>query len=113
MFYKLLAITLGFGLTAAMLLVIRQQRIDIAHEMARTHQRLIEYQTQLWRLRADVVRRCRPEDVREAVEQSEHTWQQMPLPPAPPQSRNEQQANPSRLAERAPRRRGREPLIEG
>ena len=84
MFLKLLTTILGLGLIAAALLVIRQQRIDIAHDMALTHQRIIEQEARLWRLRAEVVRRCRPEDVRAALERSGLTWQTIPLQPLDP-----------------------------
>ncbi len=81
MFYKLLITILALGLTAAALLVIRQQRIDHAHAMAQSHQRLVEHETQLWRLRAEVVSQCRPEDVREAIERSDVLWNAIPQRP--------------------------------
>lgn len=81
MFAKLLITIFSLGLIAAALLVIRQQRIDIAHDMAKTHQRIVEQESQLWRLRAEVVRRCRPEDVRAALERSGLVWQTIPQNP--------------------------------
>lgn len=83
MFAKLFITILALGCIAAVLLVLRQQRIDLAHEMAESHQRLVEQETEVWRLRAEVVSRCRPEDIRRAVEQSDQTWTDIPQRPAP------------------------------
>lgn len=106
MFYKLLVIIVALGITAAVLLVTRQQRIDVAHDMAVTHQRLVEHETKLWRMRAEVVRRCRPEDVRRAIEESATTWSPISNHPAP------ETPDDVQLAEHGgPHRRGSE--IEG
>lgn len=92
MFAKLLITILSLGLVAAALLVVRQQRIDIAHDMAALHERIVDQEAQLWRLRAEVVRRCRPEDVRAALEHSGLVWQTIPNQP------NNTNNNETRLA---------------
>lgn len=107
MFYKLLTIIVALGLIGVVLLVTRQQRIDAAHDMADTHRRLIEHETKLWRMRAEVVRRCRPEDIRSALEQSDISWQPISNRPAPQTPAGDQ------LATDEPSPRRRDTLIEG
>jgi len=62
----LLIIVLG-GLAAAML-VDRQQRLDLAAAMQRTHARLRQHEQAIWRLRADLAYRTRPHEIRASIE---------------------------------------------
>lgn len=90
MFAKLLFIILVVGATACALLVIRQQRIDTFHEMSQIHQRLLGHERTLWELRSEIAQRCRPSQVRLAMNQLGETWVPIPapppLPPAPDQN---------------------------
>lgn len=54
MFAKLLAILLSTAATACGLLVMRQQRIDIAHDMARTQRRIVQQNQMIWKMRVRV-----------------------------------------------------------
>lgn len=54
MFAKLLAILLSTAATACGLLVMRQQRIDIAHNMARTQRRIVQHNQMIWKMRVRV-----------------------------------------------------------
>lgn len=82
MFAKSLVIILTLGATACALLVIRQQRIDTVHEMSVIHQRLLGHERTLWELRSEIAKRCRPSQVRLAMNQMGGTW--VPIPASPP-----------------------------
>ncbi len=81
MFAKLLTIILTSGAMAGSLLVIRQHRLDTAHEMVRIHDRITEADRMLTRLQGRVAEACTPEDLRLAVEELEANY--VPLAFAP------------------------------
>ena len=87
MFAKLLALILVVGVTATVLLVVRQQRLETAHEMSLIHQRLISQERTLWELRAAIGERCRSDDVRRMMDAAALEWDaitgQQAAPPAP------------------------------
>lgn len=83
MFAKLLFIIMCVGATACALLVIRQQRIDTFHEMSLIHQRLLIHERTLWDLRTEIAQRCRPSQVRLAMNQLGGTWVPIPATPQP------------------------------
>jgi hypothetical protein len=74
MFAKMLLIIITLGALAATLLVIRQHRIDAAHEMSRIHGRLLEAERRLWDARERVASECTPEDIRLALSQVDGPW---------------------------------------
>lgn len=78
MFGKLLAIILVLAVMALALLVERQKRYESMLEIARTHARILEQERAIWRYRADVARRIRPGEVRQALSQVAGEWQPMP-----------------------------------
>jgi len=63
MFVKTLAIVLGLGLIAGALLVNRQQRIDVAVEIARTGVRLRAQEVTLGAMQARIATEVRPDRV--------------------------------------------------
>jgi len=67
-FGKLLLLILVLGGLSAAMLVDRQQRLDLAAEMQRTHARLRQHEQASWRLRADLAYRTRPHEIRLAIE---------------------------------------------
>lgn len=81
MFAKLLFIIIAVGAVACALLVIRQQRIDTFHEITQTHRRLSEHERTLWEMRAEIAERCRPAQVRLAMNNLGLDW--IPLPARP------------------------------
>ncbi|MCI0363292.1 MAG: hypothetical protein L0Y44_13790 [Phycisphaerales bacterium] len=81
MFLKLLLIIIVAGATANALLVIRQQRIDTFHEVSVVHQRLLGHERTLWEMRGEIAQRCRPSQVRLAMNQLGGSWD--PIPAAP------------------------------
>jgi len=83
MFTKLMMIIVAVGAVACALLVIRQQRIDTFHEMSQIHQRLLGHERTLWELRAGIAQRCRPSQVRLAVNQLGGEWVSIPARPVP------------------------------
>jgi hypothetical protein len=84
MFFKLFIIILSVGALACTLLVIRQQRIEAAHEMSLIHQRLSESERTLWQLRSQIAGACRPEQVRSMVDRQGGTWTPIPAPRVQP-----------------------------
>ena len=82
MFPKLLLIILIAALTAAVLLGLRQQRLERAHQMSQVHERLNQHHQALWQLRSDIASRCRPEEVHQLVRQQSDDWTILPDPAA-------------------------------
>jgi len=82
MFAKLLFIIVIVGATSCALLVIRQQRIDTVHDMSVIHERLLRHERTLWELRSEIAKRCRPSQVRLAMNHLGGNWS--PIPAAPP-----------------------------
>ncbi|HMN96640.1 MAG TPA: hypothetical protein PKC43_01595 [Phycisphaerales bacterium] len=78
MFAKLFLVILVLGGTAGALLVDRQQRLDLAAELARTHRRLRQHEHALWRLRTEIDFATRPADVRRALERLDRKM--VPIP---------------------------------
>jgi hypothetical protein len=101
MFAKLLLIILTIIVTAAVLMITRQQRIDAMHEMSGLHQRLVEQEASLWILRSRIADRSRPQQVREAVKRLGGEWMPIPNKPvqgAPPAGGDfASQRNPERI----------------
>ncbi len=75
MLWKLIVTILALGLAASLLLVDRQQRLDLAAEMSRTHQRMTEHERSLWRLRTDIAFRTRPDMLRGAIDRLDLEWE--------------------------------------
>jgi hypothetical protein len=67
-FGKLVLLILVLGGVSAAMLVDRQQRLDLAAEMKRSHARLRQHEQAIWRLRADLAYRARPHEIRAALE---------------------------------------------
>jgi len=107
MFAKILTIILACGAIGCVLLVNRQQRIEAAHEMSVIHNRLAEHERSVWRLRAEIARLCRPEQIRDAIERLGDGWQPMVLRREGPAG-----SNARNLAERSDARDQRRPNEE-
>lgn len=58
---KLAAVILSMGLVACILLAVRQQRVQAAHDLADVQRRVMEHDRTLWRLRAEIATRVTPE----------------------------------------------------
>ena len=84
MFHKLLAILLTTLVTAAAVLVVRQQRLEIAHEAARTFMQCHRHERALWTLEERLASAARPEAVRLAVQEAGGAWTPIPSHPQLP-----------------------------
>ncbi len=87
MFGKAIAILLGLGIMSTALLAMRQKRYEVAAKISRTHWRLIEQQRDIWRFRAEVASKVRPDAIRMALESMKVQWRPIPHrldAPAPP-----------------------------
>lgn len=77
---KLLLMILVTGATATGLLVVRQQRLEAAYELAAVHERLLQDQRLLWTLQCDVAALCRTQSVREMLGRLDVDWTALPDP---------------------------------
>jgi hypothetical protein len=66
MFAKLAAVIVSMGVIACVLLAVRQQRVQAAHEMADVQRRVMEHDRTLWHLRAEIAARVTPERIDKA-----------------------------------------------
>lgn len=83
MFLKLLLVIVSIGLTGATLLSVRQQRLDLAHESERCHQRLQQHRLMQWELSTRIAQHCHPDAVRRATERLGIDWVPIPIPAQP------------------------------
>jgi hypothetical protein len=81
MFWKLLLVILTAVVTAAMLLAIRQQRLETAHRASIVHRRLATQETALWELQHRIASRCAPEELRAVLESLDLRWEPIPDEP--------------------------------
>jgi hypothetical protein len=82
MFSKLILIILVMSATACGLLVNRQHRLDAAHQTVVLHQQLREQQQRIWKLRCEVSRRCRPQELNQALARLGGSWSPVVVGPA-------------------------------
>jgi type II secretory pathway component PulJ len=65
---KIAFLILVIALTGASLLSVRQQRLQIVHEMTEHLERAERTQRAVWRVRAELARRITPAEIRAAIE---------------------------------------------
>lgn len=78
LFLKLAVVALALGVMALGLLALRQQRYEASSELSKSHWRILEQERTLWKLRSDIARASRPQDIRRAAERLD-----LPLEPIP------------------------------
>lgn len=61
MFAKLATVIVTLGVVACVLLAVRQQRVQTAHELAEVQRRVLEHDRLLLRIRAEIAQRTTPE----------------------------------------------------
>ncbi len=66
---KLILLIVAGGLTAAALLVVRQERLQAVFEMTRALDRAAANDQRLWKLRVEIARQITPERVRRMAEE--------------------------------------------
>jgi hypothetical protein len=75
---KLIVVVLAVLITGSMLLVCRHRRIEVAYRMARVHERHVEQERAMWKLRSTTAERCRPGIVREMMDSLGEAWATLP-----------------------------------
>lgn len=65
---KLSMLIVALALTAASLLVVRQQRLTTVREMADAAQRAAEFDRKLWRVRVEIAGRITPREIRQMLD---------------------------------------------
>ena len=84
MFIRLLALIIGIGAIALIVLVARQQQIATVHAIAMTHQRIESLDSHAWTLRAELAELTAPSPVRSGLDDaSDLQWQSVPVGPQP------------------------------
>lgn len=68
MFTRLLLLILAFALIGAVLLDLRQRRIDAMHDMALLHKQMRETREDLWQNQYHIAERVRPDALHDAIE---------------------------------------------
>ncbi|MCC6322373.1 MAG: hypothetical protein IT438_13165 [Phycisphaerales bacterium] len=63
MFAKIVAVILTIGTVACVLLAIRQQRVQAAHELAQVQRRVLDQDRTLWQLRSEIAARIIPSSI--------------------------------------------------
>lgn len=63
MFGKVAVVVIGLGAASATLLALRQQRLQAAHELAKTQLRIERQDEQLWKVRARIASLVNPQNV--------------------------------------------------
>lgn len=81
MFSKLLLIVCAIGMIACSLLVIRQQRIETANEIASVHNRLLEQEQLLWSVHGAIAAKCQPTQIRKSLDSMDSSWKPLPSKP--------------------------------
>jgi hypothetical protein len=77
---KLFVIALGLAVIAAALLVQRQRRLELAHEISEIHSDLRERERTLWELRGAIAEYSRPDIIRERLRDIDIDWVTIPDP---------------------------------
>ena len=83
MFAKILLVIVSIAAVLFIVLVHRQERLNIANEMTQMHAEIVELETRVWDLRAQIAERTRPEVIREQMEQFDLNWTNYPTTAAP------------------------------
>ena len=107
MFAKLSILILALTLTAVALLSLRQERLQLTHEIALAHRRIDQMRLALWQTQSKVARLTQPQALRQAIAQC--NLQLEPLTLAVQEQLQPKPAldNPVRVADRGPGRRMR------
>lgn len=63
MFWKLATLIVALGVLACVLLTVRQQRIQAAHELASIQRRVGDHDRTLWQLRVELAGRLSPKQI--------------------------------------------------
>ena len=79
MFGKLLILILAVALTGAMLLVMRQHRVDAAFQTSGLHRELLQHEQTLWDARRAVAEATRPDAIRDMLDDTQLTWTPLKL----------------------------------
>jgi hypothetical protein len=66
-FAKLSVVIVTIGAVACILLAVRQQRVQAAHDLAEVQRRVLEQDQKLWQLRAEIASRTMPASVAAAA----------------------------------------------
>ncbi len=79
MFGKLLILVLALALAGAMLLVMRQHRVESAYRMSTLHRELLRQEQALWDARRAVAEAVRPDAIRALLAETNQAWTPLTL----------------------------------
>ncbi len=102
MFAKLMVLILAGTATAAALLWLRQQRLELAHDIANAHRQIDEARQATWDLQVKVACYVEPNSLNQALARAELKLEPLLTPQL---GTDELNRGPTRVVERIPRRR--------
>lgn len=91
MFAKLVILTIALVGLAASMLVMRQQRIELAHRAARLHHQIIESRQEIWYEQARAAEMLTPVEIKRRLDAAQLTVEH--IPPAGPLATRTAQAS--------------------
>lgn len=78
MFAKILVVILSIAATLFIVLVFRQERLNLANEMMNMQRSLVENEARIWQLRSEVAYRTRPDVIQGVIAQDADPWTPIP-----------------------------------
>ncbi len=101
MFAKLMVLIIAGTATAAALLWLRQQRVELAHEITTAHQQIDATRQATWDLQVKVAAFVEPNSLNQALARAELDLEPLTITPGA----EDLNRGPTRVVERTPRRR--------
>ena len=87
MFAKLVTLTLLFVCVAGAMLVLRQQRLQLANESARLHGQVVELREGIWDAQTRAAGQLRPQEIESRLAESQIAVETTPPPTLGPVTR--------------------------
>ena len=87
MFAKLVTLTLLFVCLAGAMLVLRQQRLELANESARLHGQVVDLREQIWDAQTRAAGELRPQQIETRIQQAQVAVEQTQPPTLGPSTR--------------------------
>ena len=84
MLAKMITVVVFAAAVGAVLLGLRQQRLQLMHEMARTHAQMNRSRQDTWNLQVEIAEKTQPTELREAIDRLNLELE--PITPTDPQA---------------------------
>ncbi|QNN25281.1 hypothetical protein HED60_24365 [Planctomycetales bacterium ZRK34] len=87
MFAKLVTLTLLFVCLAGSMLVLRQQRLQLANESARLHGQVVDLREGIWDAQTRAAGRMKPQQIESRIQEAQVAVETTPPPALEPSTR--------------------------